>query len=38
MLERDEDVLRVPEVLLVRGINGSWPQKSDSLPVFVYLN
>lgn len=38
MLERDEDVLRVPEMLLVREINGSWPQKSDPLPVFVYLS
>lgn len=38
LLERDGDLLGATEMLLVREINGSWPQKSDPLPVLVSLS
>lgn len=35
VLEHDGDVLGDTEMLLVREIKGSWPQKADPLPIFV---
>ena len=37
LLKRDGNVPGATEMLLVRERNGSWPQKSDPLPVFVEI-